>query len=61
MNRKLTAAFIVAFGIGAIGCAKRPDNSGMGAGADTTGLRDTAQTTAPAPAPAPADTTKTPK
>lgn len=58
MPKKLIATMVIALGIGAIGCAKRADNNGgMGAGADTTGLRDTTQTMTPAPA----DTTKPPQ
>lgn len=49
--RARTAAGIV-IALAAVGCGKK-DKEGLGAGADTTGLRDTATTAATTPTPAP--------
>jgi hypothetical protein len=56
MNRKIAACVII--GLAAVGC-DRPGHKGqgLGAGVDSTALRDTATAT-PAPAPAPIDTVK---
>ncbi len=56
MRRRIMTAVLIGVGLTILGCAKRSGHRGMGAGADTAGLRDTSQT-----APKPADTTKVPQ
>lgn len=57
MKRLLGAALLV--GLVTSACAKRSDNPGMGAGADTSGIRQDTSTVTPAPMPA--DTTRPPQ
>lgn len=59
MRQRVVAAVLTGLALAAVGCAKKADDRGMGAGADTTGIRDTTRTTAPAPPPS--DTTTPPK
>jgi hypothetical protein len=59
MRQKALAALLMGLSLAAVGCARKGDDRGMGAGADTTGIRDTTTTTAPAPAPT--DTSRPPQ
>ena len=59
MKRQLGAALLIVLVTTA--CAKRSDDRGMGAGADTAGMRPDTTATTPAPAPTPADTSKPPQ
>jgi hypothetical protein len=56
MKRMIGAALLIVL---VTACAKRTDDRGMGAGADTAGMRPDTTTTTPAPVPA--DTTKPPQ
>lgn len=58
MKRMIGAALLIVL---VTACAKRSDDRGMGAGADTTGMRDTTRHDTSMVAPAPADTTKPPQ